>query len=67
MYDLRCHRCSHWIGEAADPVEFVGLFKKPRDRSEIAGPRSAWKCSSCGWTNVFKRAVTNWREVEVKV
>ena len=65
-YDLRCHRCSHFMGESSEPVEFSGLFKRPRDREQVKAPRSSWRCPSCGWTNVFKRVTSSWREVEMK-
>jgi hypothetical protein len=68
-FDLRCHRCSAWIGEARESMELVGLFQKPRDREHIPEPRDAWRCKGCGWVNVFKPAekpAASWRTVETK-
>jgi len=64
--ELRCHRCSHFMGESSEPVEFTGLFKRTRDRAKIAEPRSAWLCPSCGWTNTFRQTSVDWREMQTK-
>lgn len=66
-YDLRCHRCSYWIGESAEPMEFVGLFKDKRDRDQVQSPRATYQCKHCGWVNIFRRAVASFRRsIEIK-
>lgn len=65
MQQLRCHRCSAWIGESPGPMELVGIFKNARDRECLPGPRSSWRCKGCGWVNVFEPH-PDWRALEVK-
>lgn len=69
-FEIRCHRCSSWIGEAKDPMELVGIFKVVRDVELIRAPRNTWRCKSCGWANVFRVAEPagngKWRDVELK-
>lgn len=52
--EVRCHRCSYFIGEAPGPLEFVGVVKLARDRDVVPSPRYAWRCK-CGWTNIYRR------------
>jgi len=54
QFDLRCHRCSYWIGETHQAVEFVGAFKRLRDREQLPAPRDSRVCEHCGWVNVFR-------------
>jgi hypothetical protein len=66
---LHCHHCTHWLGESGEPVIFVGMFKEPRDRAHVEEPRDTYRCGSCRWVNVFRRAATgggNWRRIELK-
>lgn len=70
-FQLRCHHCSSWIGEAQQAMQLVGVFKSPRDRERIEGPRDTWRCKGCGWVNVFHpmndtRQASSWRDVEIK-
>lgn len=65
-FDVRCHRCSKWIGEAHEPVELVGLFRDPQDRHNIPAPRQTFRCKSCMWTNVFRVVASAWRGVQTK-
>jgi hypothetical protein len=66
MFDLLCHHCSHWMGESSEPLEFLGMFKNPSDRNRVDGPRSSWRCKSCGWVNVFRKLVGGRRPLETK-
>lgn len=66
MHDLRCHHCSQWIGESPEPLEFVGLFKNPRDREMVSVPRVSYRCGKCGWLNVFRGVGAAWRRMELK-
>lgn len=50
---VRCHRCSHYLGETAVEMELVGVVKERDIHEMISHPRSSWKCK-CGWTNVYK-------------
>lgn len=55
------------MGEASEPMELVGLFKEPRDVERLTEPRDTWRCKSCGWANVFRRARSrSWHEIETK-
>lgn len=53
---LRCHRCSYWIGEAERPVTLIGLFKGP-EQGAAGDPRRSYLCRHCGWVNVFREVV----------
>ena len=53
MEEIRCHRCSYFIGEAPGPLEFVGVVKGRRQREQITLPRLCWRCK-CGWFNVYR-------------
>lgn len=69
-HSLRCHHCSHWIGEADRPMQIVGVFKDRRQRERIPC-RNTWPCGKCGWSNVFEPAAkgetpADWRTVELK-
>jgi len=50
--EIRCHRCSHYLGESAEAMEFVGVVKLRDLRDVIPPPRSSWKCR-CGWDNIY--------------
>ena len=63
-YRVRCHHCSAFCGEASEPLKFVGMFERAKDANVVALPRETWRCGSCGWVNVFRRA--SWRDVETK-
>ena len=67
---LHCHHCQRWLGESSDPLTFVGMFKDPRERERVGGPRDTYRCKSCGWANVFQTAqgaVREWRPgIELK-
>ena len=58
LEEIRCHRCSYFIGEAPGPLEFVGVVKRARDRGLIELPRHSWVCAKCRWLNIF-RSVNN--------
>lgn len=53
--EIRCHHCSHFLGEADRPLELVAIVKTRAMRDAIAPPRQSWKCK-CGWTSVFRTA-----------
>jgi hypothetical protein len=62
---LHCHHCSTWLGEAREALTFVGMFKDPRERERVPGPRDTYRCKRCGWANVFQAPDTaprHWRE-----
>ena len=67
---LHCHHCQRWLGEARESLTFVGMFKDPRDRELVQGPRSTYRCKSCAWSNVFQSAANDatrdYRAVELK-
>ena len=68
---MRCHHCHQWVGESSAPMDFVGMFKDPRDRSMIPEPRDTYRCKHCGWANVFRPVAVNggrqtWRAIELK-
>ena len=68
---LHCHHCQRWLGEARDSLTFVGMFKDPRQRERVEGPRDTYRCKSCGWANVFQSpanaAIREWRDgIELK-
>ena len=52
-FQLRCHNCSSWLGEAREPMKFRGCVESPKDREYVAGPRDTWRCKGCGWSNIF--------------
>lgn len=67
---IRCHHCSHWVGEADRPMQIVGVFKNRRLRERIPA-RNTWSCQNCGWSSVFEPAPkgepsADWRTVELK-
>lgn len=69
IFQLRCHHCKQWLGEAPGPMELVGLFKDTYAVEQVTPPRYTWRCKACGWANVFRTAATglaSWREVELK-
>lgn len=47
-------------------LDFVGMFKDPRDRAMLPEPRDSYRCKSCGWINCFRPAALSWRSVELK-
>lgn len=49
---LRCHRCSHFLGEVPGPVELVGVMRVADLMSSMTVPRYVYRCK-CGWMNVF--------------
>ena len=51
---LHCHHCQRWLGESPHSLTFVGMFKDPRDREHVPGPRHTYRCKSCGWVTVFQ-------------
>jgi hypothetical protein len=62
---LHCHHCSTWLGEARETLTFVGMFKDPRERERVTGPRDTYRCKRCGWANVFQAPDTaprQWRD-----
>ncbi len=67
---LHCHHCSTWLGESREALTFVGMFKDPRERERVAGPRDTYRCKRCGWANVFlaaEQAPRAWRDgIELK-
>ncbi|MFW6089686.1 MAG: hypothetical protein ACODAB_08030 [Gemmatimonadota bacterium] len=51
-HEIRCGKCSHWLGEAPEPlvyVEHVGRSTEAR----VEPPRDLRLCKSCGRVNVF--------------
>ena len=68
-HQLHCHYCSHWLGEASAPVEFMGMFKQPKEREQVEPPRDTYRCGSCRWVNVFRRPERqgrDWRHIHLK-
>lgn len=68
-FPLRCHNCTAFVGEARQPMEMVGVFRRPHERERIEGPRDTWRCGKCGWTTVFQpveETVPAWRTIETK-
>ena len=68
---LQCHHCGKWVGESRTPMEFVGMFKDPRDRTQLPEPRDTYRCKSCSWVTVFRPVSLNgertpWRAIELK-
>jgi len=51
---LHCHHCSTWLGESVESLTFVGMFKDPRDRERVEGPRATYRCKRCSWVNLFQ-------------
>lgn len=54
MTDLRCDRCDAFLGEAAELMRLVGVFKAARDTEHVDPPRYSWRCKGCGWINIFR-------------
>jgi len=57
------------MGETSSSLTFVGMFKRPEDRSMVEAPRDTWRCKSCGWVNVFQaeeRDPRSWRQVSLE-
>ena len=52
--EVRCHRCSYFIGETDVSLEFVGMVKRAKDRMIVEPPRRSWLCPKCRWCNIFK-------------
>lgn len=68
-HEIRCHWCHHWIGESSRPMTFVRVFRHPRLRESVPGPRDAWRCKACGSVSVFSAtdsAEVGWNRIEVK-
>jgi phage FluMu protein Com len=66
---LRCHHCSHWVGESSSPVEFAGMFRSLRDRVFVEEPRTTFQCRHCKWVNVFRPTANpaqRWQPIEMK-
>lgn len=53
---LRCHRCSQFIGEAAEAVELVAIVKESDLVAIVQEPRATYRCR-CGWFNIFKKTL----------
>jgi hypothetical protein len=54
--DLRCHHCSHWLGETFIDLRPAAVCENPQDRTQIAPPRFTWRCPSCKWVTVLLMA-----------
>ena len=54
------HTCGTKLGEAPDPLRFVGVVLRWNDRiPATAGPRDVRRCPKCGWFNLFTPTAGN--------
>jgi hypothetical protein len=59
--DLRCHSCSHFLGDAQQTAELAMIFD-PRKVGRIHRTHDREirrRCRSCGWINVFHPATAS--------
>lgn len=54
--EIRCHRCSYYVGESPVDLRLVGLVKVRGLVDVVPPPRSIWLCARCGWRNLYEAA-----------
>jgi hypothetical protein len=53
LHEVRCHKCSRFVGESDCELDVIAIVKERELREAVALPRVSYTCK-CGWVSVFR-------------